>query len=726
MADYNADHDKEGSKGGSTPRDLALKWEKEIRAAEKEREQFVNSSKETLRRYLDARESQFAENKSVVNLFWSTVQVLLSSLYARPPKVDVSRRFKDQNDDVARVAAVILERILNDNIESDTSTFRTVAQYGIKDRLIVGLGQVWNRYEAEFGPARVDAAVDPQTGEEISPAIEVEVITQEEFPTDYVHWEDFYWSPARVWEEVRWVARRVYMDKQKATERFGEEIACLLPYTKGEKNPTAIDPQAQAWSRAQIFEIWCKDTRKVYWYAKNVDFILDVRDDPLKLKNFFPCPRPLAANLTTSRFIPKSDYSFAQDLYTGIDELKTRIAWLVRACKVAGVYDKNSVEVRNVYQQATELTLIPVDNWAAFAEKGGIKGVVTLMPVEEIANVIAQLRIELAASQQQLFEVLGISDIMRGSSNPNETLGAQQLKAQFGGSRVQFTQSEIADWIAEAQRIKAEIIARHGQPETLLRMSNIQSTPDAGLAQQAIALIKNTDAAQWRITVEGDSMAALDWAQERESRTMFLGAVGGILQQAAPLVQADQRTLPFILEMIKWAMAGFKVGKEIEAVLDQAMQAAQQPQPQQPPLEIEMEKLKHQHAMELQKAKDDTARDIQASKNAVEVWKMGVESQLQQVAQTVQALSDNLAQQRDDVRAQLEAAQKAAPAPAVSVVGGSDVQEIKEVLSALANKKNPRRVRRPIRDENGDIVEVIEEDEPDPAEALAPLAGPRD
>ena len=340
MADLTAGvkHESDyATDGEQTPRDLALLWSREMRAARKEKEQFEKSSREILRRYHDVREAQFSDGRSTVNLFWSTVQVLLSSLYARPPKIDVSRRFKDQNDDVARVSANILERILNDNVESDTSTFRTVAQYGIKDRLIVGLGQVWNRYEPTFGPAQVPAAVDPQTGEEIAPGLEVEVIVNEEFPTDYVHWEDFYWSPARVWEEVRWVARRVYLSKEQATQRFGEEIACLLPYTKGERGPSSTDPQEQVWSRAAVYEIWCKTTRKAYWYADNVDFILDVKDDPLKLRNFFPCPRPLCANLTTSRFMPKSDYALAQDLYAKIDELETRISWLVRACKIAGL-----------------------------------------------------------------------------------------------------------------------------------------------------------------------------------------------------------------------------------------------------------------------------------------------------------------------------------------------------------------------------------------------------
>src|SRR5262249_3471532 len=155
------------------------------------------------------------------------------------------------------------------------------------------------------------------------------------------------------------------------------------------------------------------------------------------------------------------------DLFKQINELQTRISWLVRSCKLAGLYDKNSVEIKNLYK-AGENTLIGVDNWAAFAEKGGVQGLILFLPIEAISNVIEQLRTEMSAAQQHLYEVLGISDIMRGSSDPNETLGAQELKAQFGASRIQSKQVNIAEWVANTQRIKAEIISRHYDPQTII------------------------------------------------------------------------------------------------------------------------------------------------------------------------------------------------------------------------------------------------------------------
>src|SRR3989304_267296 len=95
------------------PVKLANYWTSEITAADKWFEKFVTRSRRVEERYLDDREAStggMGEGASVLNLFWSNVEVMIAALYARPPKVDVTRTFKDPDDDVARVAANILER----------------------------------------------------------------------------------------------------------------------------------------------------------------------------------------------------------------------------------------------------------------------------------------------------------------------------------------------------------------------------------------------------------------------------------------------------------------------------------------------------------------------------------------------------------------------------------------------------------------------------------------
>jgi len=171
----------------------------------------------------------------------------------------------------------------------------------------------------------------------------------------------------------------------------------------------------------------------------------------------------------------------------------------------------------------------------------------------------------------QIYEILGVSDIMRGSSKASETATAQQIKAQFGSTRVQLMQFYIAQWISEGLRIKAEIISRHWQPQTMVARSNIDRTPDAQMAPAAIALLKDEYVAQYRINVEADSMAALDWAAERDAAVQFMQGLGAFISQVAPMVQGVPQAGPYLLRLLQWSVSKFRVSQEIEGVLDQAI-----------------------------------------------------------------------------------------------------------------------------------------------------------
>jgi len=609
---------------GKDPAKLAERWERELQASKRELSKFHITAKKLVQKYLDERDSAaFNEADSKFNLFWSNIEVLKSSLYAKPPNVDVSNTHKDSEDDVSRVAANILQRMLNNDCEDDDeSTYPEITRQAVGDYLIVGLGQVWYRYEVETEQAKTEAVTDPMTGDVLAEPVEYEAITSEDAPADYVYWEDFWWSPARVWQDVRWVARRVYMNREELIARFGEKIGKVIPVSKQKSKADALGHINDPWEKAGVFEIWDKTTKCAYWHVMGFNLICDYKKDPLKLKGFFPCPQPLMANLTTSKFIPRADYLLAQDQYAQIDELSTRIKYLTKACKVVGVYDKNSTPIGRVFQEGMENQMIPVDNWAAFAEKGGLKGQMDFVPIEVIAGVITQLTEQREVIKANLYEVLGIGDIMRGITDPDETLGAQELKAQFGGNRLQFKQQQIGAWVASGQRIKAQIICDRFQPQTILQRSNIEHSPDAKMAQEAVGFLKEPGNGKfYRISVEAETMAMVDWAQERDSRTQFMTAVGSFVQSVTPLMQAAPQATPVVLQLMKWGLGGFRIGKEIETVLDEAIAAASAPDPatQEPdPMETaELEKVaseglknKTQAVLNLSKADQATKQPL--------------------------------------------------------------------------------------------------------------------
>lgn len=586
-------------------------WEREITAAEKSLEKFHTASPKIVRMYL----AQANENKDgdEFPIYWSNVNILKASMYARMPKADVSRRFKDAQDDEGRVAGEIIERILNADMQAEYGDIDSALRHVIEDRLTVGLGQVWMRYEptiieleaqAEeeaygdqgYGAQGTGAMQGPLPGTELeresddvqgqeepgeAPEPE-ERIVDEKVITDYVHWRDLLWSPARTWEEVRWVARRTWMTRSELVKRFGP-VGQLVPLQSKTKTDTGNEVQRyDPWAKAGVWEIWCKTSRSVHFYVKGFGQMLENRADPLQLPNFFPCPRPMIANTSTSALIPRADYTILRRSYEELETVSERITLLEEAIRVVGAYDKSNSEL------ATMLTgygnkMIPCDNWAMFAEKGGIKGSVDWFPIEEVVNALTQLRVVKTDLKNELYELTGLSDIMRGATSAQETATAQQIKAQFASIRLQYMQGEFARFVQDLLCIKSEIMAAHFQEHVLIAKSMIDKSFDAPLAQGAIALLRDKRLSQYALTVAPDSMAMVDYMAEQEAAQKFMVAFASFLQQAAPLAQMQPQTLPFLLQMLGAVVSRFRFGKQVESVLDQAVTKALQTPPQPDP-----------------------------------------------------------------------------------------------------------------------------------------------
>src|SRR5207253_2487508 len=162
------------------------------------------------------------------------------------------------------------------------------------------------------------------------------------------------------------------------------------------------------------------------------------------LEAFFPCPEPLSATMTNDTMIPVPDYAESQDQYIQIDDLTKRIDILTAACKVAGAYDAANPALKRIFQEAQEPNLIPVDGWAAYLEKGGLKAAFDLVDTSNIAKVL-EILIEVRAKiMEDLDRTTGISDIMRGTSDARETMGAQRLKTNNSSTRLQERQDDMA------------------------------------------------------------------------------------------------------------------------------------------------------------------------------------------------------------------------------------------------------------------------------------------
>jgi hypothetical protein len=616
----------------SSNRRDAGKWQRQLAVAEKEFRKFWERGRKVNKKYLAETDSTSlggsGQGGDQFNLFWSNVGVLKASLYANPPKPLVKREFDDYQDDEARVAAVMMERLLRQGFEKPESDMNVAFYATVEDRLLPGLGQIWLRYEPEIETYEVQPAVMDSKGREIKKAVSAEQIVNERVITDYVYWEDFICSPARTWDEVWWVGRRVWMTKQEFESRFGKVHSKLVTWTKKEPNKYGerVTPDSMGVEKTEVFEIWCKTSKSVHWVSRSCEYELDTQGDPLELDGFFPCPKPLLATHTTSNFIPKADYLMVQSQYRRLDNLTYRIGMLEDAIQASGVYDKSNPELAQILSGNSN-KMIPVDNWAMFAEKGGMKGVVDWFPLEMIVNALDKLRELKGEAKIELYELTGISDIMRGVTSPRETLGAQELKSQYSSVRLQYLQGEVAYFIQNGLRIKAEIISKHFQPETIMRNSLIELTPDAEYAQAAVQILKDEWSRCYRIQVFADTLAIPDYNAERAGRTEFIGAAGQFISQIVPLVQMEPGAGPFLMQILQWGVAAFRSAQSIEGVFDKAITAMneklKQPAPPPPPdpamVKAEAEVKKAQAMVQLEQQKTANAAQADAAKTQADI-----------------------------------------------------------------------------------------------------------
>jgi hypothetical protein len=598
-----------------TPAGKYKYWAEELNTSLAARKPWWKKADKIVSRYLGEKKNGDDSASFDLNMFHSNVKTLGDMLYGNTPKIDVSRRYAQPNDDVGRVAAEMMERLLNLDIAENGAEIDAVFRSTLQDRLLAGLGCAKVRYEIETEqvPVMSDEG-QPMMGEDNQPLME-EKLLFEDAPTDYFYWGDITWGWCRNWATMPWIAFRSYLTKDRIAEIFGEEVAEAVKFQKQTKS-TSYDQEddsnaKSAWTKAEVWEIWCKETGKIHWIILGYDKQLEEKDDILNLSGFWPCPPFFIANATTTLYTPTPDYIMAQDLYNEVDKLQTRITIITEAVKVVGVYNASADNLKNMFKDGAENDLIPVENWALFGENGGLAGQIEWMP---IADIVAALR-ELIGVRDQtiglLQQITGMVDVMRGSlDNQYEGVGQTEQKTKFGSVRIQALQEQFARFAGDLMQLKAEVIARHFSPETIYKRSNMAFSVDSDHVEAAIELIKTPEDARLRIDIRPESVAMIDYQSLKGERTEYMNAVSTYMQSASAIIDADPSAKPFVLQLLQWGLAGFKGSNEIEGVIDKAIEAsmeaekAKQGQPEPDP-----EQIKQQGVMELQQAK--TQSDLQ-------------------------------------------------------------------------------------------------------------------
>ncbi|BAB48041.1 hypothetical protein [Mesorhizobium japonicum] len=621
-------------------------------------------------------------------IFWANIEVLKPSMYSRPPVPAIVPRFQDRSP-IPRTASEMLERSAAVALQREDidSVMRQVRD----DLAILARGCIWVRYETR--------SKDNDYTEKVC--------------IDHKNRRDFAHDPAREWKEVDWVAGGAWMTKKEMRKRFRSTsgdayMNAEFATRKDDKN------NSDGKLKARVWEVWCKSQNKVVWVSPGVDVLLDEGEPHLTLEGFFPCPRPAFGTVQRNSLIPVPDFVFYKDQIEEVNDITNRISALSDALRVRGFYPAGAGEIGDAIEAALKSTndrqiMVPVSNWAMLG--GSAKDMIVWLPLDMVVQTITQL-IQLRKQLiEDIYQISGLSDIMRGETNPNETATAQNIKTQYGSVRIRDRQAELVRIALDTVRIIVEIMAENFKPDTLQEMSLMELPTDADVAkvvkglenqaqqivaelqhaktdpevqqmaqqnpdaakqimdqaqQQVQALSKQVDDQKATVTIdqvikflrdqkirafsldiETDSTIQPDEQAEKASRAEFLTALAGVLAQLGPMVEARPETAPFAAELLKFAIAPFRVGRQMDTAIDEFADnmkaAAAQAKP--PPPDPAM--LKAQAEIQALQAKSEAEAQSHAQEHAYKMQTLAAERDVKVQEAQIRVGNENARHARD-------------------------------------------------------------------------------
>ena len=634
----------------------AGKWLDRINQADKAEKAWRITAGKIITKYRsdDGVDVQGNRRQESFNILWSNVETLSPALYNRTPKPDIRRRFADA-DPVAKSVSELLTRASEYTFEAED--FDRCMQYVVHDALLVGRGVARVRYDPVFVAHQDDGDDDGDEPTESAP----DDLAAESVCFEHVQWDDFRCEPCRNWKDVTWVAFRLFLTKQELVDRFGEageSVPCdhtsRESVTGTPNSPNNSDRDEE--NRGKVWEIWDRTTRRVTFLAPEVDggdgkgMILSEEDDPLSLTGFFPVPQPLYTTEDPSSLIPVPDYEIYSVLAGDLDRTTKRIIHLTKAIKVAGIYDASLPELQNLYGDG-DARLKPSQNVMALIERGGLEKAIWFAPLEPIIIALRDLYQHREVIKQAIYEITGVSDIMRGQTMASETATAQQIKGQWGSLRLQRRQRDVQRFARDMLRLSVEVMAERFSPDTLTMMTGLQypTNDQRMLAQQVQAqggqlppemveilsrptwddllqVMRNDLILSYRIDIETDSTIAPDAAAEQQAMAELMAGVSNFVATIGPAVASGYLPMDVAKSLLLMAVRRFKAGPAIEGEIEKIQQPPQQPQPQDNTLQVEQMRaqteLQRQQAdiqgqMQIKSAELDHAKEIEAIKAAV-------------------------------------------------------------------------------------------------------------
>ena len=698
-----ADELEEKPKKDASPGDVVKRWDKELELSAKKDTLWTKDVEESINVYRNQgnqtdTSTENRKRKETFNILWANIETKRATLYNNPPRPDIRRRWRDESP-VGKAISELLERCVA--FTFDASNFDGAMISGVNDMLVTGRGVTRVRHVPTMSE-EIDELGNPVLDEDEQP---VEKVDYQEVQFQQVQWDKYRNGPGRSWEEIPWIAFLHEPTKDQAEKKWPEFYEDLdysvndngyESESGGSTSNKTDNSEMTVFSTTEVWEIWDKDSKQVIWYApSHKKSVLEVSEDPMELAGFFPIPEPMYAIESSTDYVPVTEYSMYETMAKELETITNRIIVIMKGLKVRGIYDSRISELENLFDESDN-GFIPAGNSMAIIEKGGLQDAIWMLPIETIVNTLIQLYQFRQALLAQIYEVTGISDIMRGNTNPNETLGAQKIKANFGNQRTQTQQTRVQIYARDIMRISVDIISGFSR-ETLSIMSGLkfptkeekeqvlfqaqqlqqQQQPIPPQVKEVLEkpsweeieeVLQSDIHREFLIDVETNSTIAADEEEDKRSSAELLSAISGYFQQTGPLVTAGVLPPEVAKAMLLHFVRKMRMGREVEDELQKLGEGGQQkgpdPEQQAAQAQAQADQQKNQaemqmKQMEIQKSQQEGQIELRIKQMELQQSQREFELSQQEHALKMQELNrkaelDGIKHQRDMQKMQAE------------------------------------------------------------------------
>lgn len=667
----------------------AKDWIEQIKLAEKVKGEFNARAEKAYKDYtLEEQSNVDGEKLHCYAIHHANVKTIGPNIYYAFQQPRVTREDKNRTNPDHILASDILEKNITKTVREQPFDYRIKR---VRDQwLNAGLGQVWVRYKY----------TTDQDGEEGENDIALEIAEIE-----VVDWDDYLVNASNNFDQVLWQGRALYYTKDEFREcfpKFPESEIDNLSFGTLKKTERKGRNEEDPFARTKVWEIWDSQSKKIVFIADNyADRIVEVRDpvvphkDGKKVlfKNFFPCPRPLLATVGTENFWPVCDHHFIAKEAKTLSLISSRTKDIAdKGLMVKGLYEQSFAKKFNQVLEGVNGDYFGAD---LPDMSKGLDALVWNWPTDKYAQVVEQCLAVADVQKNTIYELTGMSDILRGQGDPDSTATAEQLKAENASMRLEEKRLEFKRFLVEIYDKISEVICEGFHWRTILQNAGIdtqffvdqegeqarlypvisqelvsyaqleQQQQQPGVATQtlqsyqsvlrALQLLRDERLRHFAIDVEIESMLKRDQVREKQETVEFLQAFGGVANQFKDLIAGIPEITPVfadvVMELVRKYDTARHLEQRIEESLNQFVQARMQPKEQAPDynmikLQIEQQKLQLEAQEQARKGQEA------AGKQQIEQMKLQLESQQQQLEHAVDVFLAKIKEFEAQVKAQ--------------------------------------------------------------------------